>query len=304
MYDRVVITGYPPFIKDILELGLERGIQWPMHDVHLISAGEPFSESWRSYVLSLLGEHKHIYDITNVYGMSEVGVVGHETPKSILLRREFSHTPLLSLENITSLYQYYPSVRFLEVKDDHGLLLTANADFPLVRYETRDMGGVARFEDIVTEGEYGHYKEVATENNVDLEQWTLPFVFLLGRRDFSVTLYGLNIYTENIKMALDDTDLAPSLSGLFIMEVVDKDERLNQQLHITIEMDRDVAPTDALCTAIKTAIIAGLQRYNSEYTKLRSSLGSKVDPEISLVRYGQIDTVRGKKHKWVRKTAA
>lgn len=300
MYDRVVITGYPPFIKDILELGLKSGIAWEKQDVHLITAGEPFSEHWRDYVLGLIGKGKRIYDITNVYGMSEVGVVGHETPISILLRRYFADSPVLSKENITSLYQYYPSVRYLEVEGASDLLLTANADFPLVRYETRDMGGIATLADIVSDRK-DELAQQAEYHGVDLALWQLPFVYLLGRRDFSVTLYGLNIYTENVKMSLDDAGFASQLSGLFIMEVIEKDEQLNQQLRITIELDRDIPVSETLRDAIRRAITTGLRRYNSEYAKLHASLGTTVEPHIILVPYGDLETIRGKKHKWVKR---
>lgn len=302
MYDRVVIAGYPPFLKDIVEHGISEGITWSDHDVHLIPAGEPFTEKWREHVLKLLGKEKSIHGIVNVYGMSECGIVAHETAQSVLLRHNFETGALLgvpSIENITCLYQYYPTKRFIEIEEDSSILLTSDADFPLVRYETRDMGGTFELGDI-SKNNQERISDLAKASNIDFDKWQLPFVYLLGRKDFSVTLYGLNIYTDNIKMSLDTDELSDTLSGLFIMEVVE-DEQLNQRLTITIELEKNKTSSEELSQTIVSALIAGLRTYNSEYSKLYSSLGERTYPHVVLVAYGALDTVRGRKHKWVKR---
>ena len=43
-YDQVVLLGYPPFLKDVVDEGVARGVDWPRYQIKMVMAGEVFSE--------------------------------------------------------------------------------------------------------------------------------------------------------------------------------------------------------------------------------------------------------------------
>ena len=42
LYDQTVLLGYPPFIKNVIDAGLLRGIEWPAYRIKMVLAGEVF----------------------------------------------------------------------------------------------------------------------------------------------------------------------------------------------------------------------------------------------------------------------
>lgn len=304
LFSRVVLAGYPPFVKDILEYGIECGVDWRQMNIHFLFAGEAVSETWRKWVLTLSG--KDVNDLTltaNIYGMAESGMVAHETPLSQTFRRYLGalvgtvpHLP--DVHKITGLYQYYPLARYFEVVAHDSLVLTANAGIPLIRYSTRDNGGIL-WPDTLTTKTKSDIASLAQQYYIEPKQWQLPYVYLHGRKDLSVSLYALMIYNENIKYALEHSLYFSRLSGLFTMSVVHT-RNMNQQLKILIELSRGTRPTDTLRHALADEIVKNVSVINTEYAKLYSAVGSRAKPRITLVPYGDLQTVRGKKHKWVK----
>ena len=301
-YDRVVLAGYPPFIKDIIEFGEETGVRWSAIDLRLFFAGEAVSEVWKEGVLKRIGHPGESGRAINLYGMAEAGMTAHETPLSMLVRanlKAFSGMP--DADEVMGLYQYYPTMRYFEVVEDHSLLLTANAGLPLIRYSTRDTGGIIRYADL--KGLGSGFSGLARRARVDVKAWQLPFVYLYGRKDLSISLYAVNIYVENVKRALERSSFADMLSGLFIMST-DHADNLDQRFSLTVELSSRTSPHAQMTDALAKEIIATVRTVNSEYAKLYSVVGDKAAPHITLVPYGAIDTIPGRKHRWVRRQAA
>ena len=297
LYDRIILSGYPPFIKDVIESGLADGIRFKNLDLRLFVAGEAISELWRDRVLSLIGA-KDPTRIINLYGMAETGAVGHETPLSITLRRLAPRLPtvrdLLSYDGMTAaLYQYDPTVRYLEVGENSTIMMTARAGLPLVRYNTRDQGGLLSYSDALAHIKKGGVRE-------RFEDWQLPLVYLFGRRDLSLSLYAFNVYVENIKHCLERYPRPKELSGLFSMRV-EHDESFDQQFEIAVELARGVSPTRKSAHELAEHIARTLRTVNSEYNKTYDSLGKRVHPHVTLIPYGAMDTLPGRKHRWVKR---
>jgi phenylacetate-CoA ligase len=303
LFSRVVLAGYPPFVKDILDHGIMNGVDWKSIDLRLLFAGEAVSEVWTGKVLNLIGRDNSELDrAINIYGMAESGVVAHTTPVSTLLRRNLGElaktiSGLPDAGQVMGMYQYYPLARYFEVAGDDAIVLTANAGLPLIRCGTRDNGGIL-WQEILA---HDSVKELADARDVDLTQWQLPFVYLSGRKDLSISLYALNVYIENIKYALETSGYAPQLSGFFTMGVTQTDN-LDQRFEIAIELAKGGIPSTALAEALAQEVIAKVSLVNSEYAKLYSTIGDRAKPHITLVPYGDIQTTPGKKHKWIKRT--
>ena len=65
---------------------------------------------------------------------------------------------------------------------------------------------------------------------------------VFGKSDNTCFLYGVNIYPENIKMALDEKSLQNWLTGRFVMQVKNKTNQ-DQYLRITIELKNEIKPS-------------------------------------------------------------
>jgi phenylacetate-CoA ligase len=297
-YEQVVIGGYPPFVKDLIEEGARLGIRWPKLSTRLIMGGESFSEEWRDYVLELLGSDNP-YDATNLYGVADVGVVGHETPLSITIRRAYNSDNELirqrfGTEILPSLSQFDPSKRHIE-KVDGELVITSNSGIPLVRYNLKDTGDVLTKEELVEPVA----KLLGSQfNNINE---TFPFVYLNGRKDFSITFYGLNVYPENIKAALVDRRIRELVTGKFTMATV-SDNNMDQTFELNIELTNGRAASDEGQKLIETVVLEKLTTLNSEFRKLHDAIAEKASPNVHLITFGdQSYFARGVKHKWARK---
>jgi phenylacetate-CoA ligase len=304
LYEQTILTGYPPFIKDVVDEGTLNGIKWRKLNVKFIWAGEAFSEEWRDYVLRLAGSRNPFFDSINIYGSADASILGHETPVSILLRRIYNRrrktaetvfgTPILP-----SLVQYYPERRFFETIDSE-LVFTASAGIPLVRYNIHDTGGTMEYKDLIAPVEPQFQKELA-KHHINKLHWQLPFIYLNGRKDFTVTIYAVNIYPENIKAALVDPKVRSWVTGRFTMATKYRSD-MDQYFEINIEMAKGVEIEDDYIKLAKSTIIKKLIKLNGEYNKLHNAIGAKAEPTIHLVPQGDSRYfANGVKHRWVKK---
>ena len=295
-FDQVILAGYPPFIKDVISFGKEAGVKWEDMNIRLLLGGESISEPWRKNLLSLLGGPQSLVRIISVYGMAETGFIAHETPLSIALKQELSASSadiFPQQEKIAGFYQYYPATRYFEVVEEDSLLLTADAGIPLIRYYTRDSGGIADYAAVMRQK-----KTLAGLPAAEVGNWQMPFLYLYGRKDLSVSFYALKMYVGNVKSALEQSPFYSQLSGLFTMRV-EQTANFDQRLEFTIELSRGQEPSEHMTHIVAEFLHHKLQETSSEYTKLCTAIGERATPHVTLVPYGTITTVPGKKHKWV-----
>ena len=304
LFDRVILVGYPPFIKDILDLGRESGVEWKKIDIHFLTMGDSMSDLWRERVLDMVGKKNSLTTLINLYGMADAGgAIAYETPVTLTARKLLQEKGVVeglpTFSSIIGLFQYYPTYHYLE-EVNGTLVMTTNAGLPLIRYSTRDNGGVLGFNEMTNRLGNQFFKRI-DDHKIDITPWQLPFVYLQGRRDLSILFYALNIYIENVRTALESTLLSNQLSGIFIMSV-NQNNSLDQELLFTIELSQGINPSPELTKNLTEEVAEQLSRVNSEYAKLHSELGERADPKIILVPFGKIDTIPGKKHKWVKRT--
>ena len=306
-YDQIIIAGYPPFVKDVIDEGPRRGINWKQFNIKFLFAAESFSEGWRDYMYKKIGAKNPYKDSLNIYGTADACILAHETPLSICIRRIALQNPSLygriftDTKRVPTLAQYNPTLRFFEEKDG-TLFLSARSGVPLFRYDVGDSGSIIRFSEM---------EKILNTHGVDIRHETkkhgilipqLPFVSVFGRSDFTAFLYGVNIYPENIRDALEHADIAHFVSGKFTM-LTGHDRKKNQYLEINIELQSsEPFAKDSAKKIIEEVIIAMLKEKNSEYRKLFEVMGSRVRPRINLYPHGYPEFFRpGIKQKWYQK---
>ncbi|MGW4062935.1 phenylacetate--CoA ligase family protein [Amycolatopsis sp. NPDC004747] len=256
-FDQVVLLGYPPFVKDVVDTGLAEGIAWPAYALKLVLAGEVFSEQWRELVARRAGIADPVRDIASLYGTADAGVLGTETPRSAGIRRFFAGRPDLASEvfgdaRLPTLVQYDPASRFFEVHEG-TLVITADGGIPLIRYHLADDGGLLPHEELLGFcARHGFTPPPGPD---------LPFVYVFGRSLFTVSFFGANVYPENVTVGLEQPGISDTVTGKFVVESVEDADR-DRRLRITVE----TAPgATADAGRIAAAVRAQLVRLNSEF---------------------------------------
>ncbi|MFS8097162.1 phenylacetate--CoA ligase family protein [Lentzea alba] len=256
-FEQVVLLGYPPFVKDVIDTGLTQDVDWPAYAIKLVLAGEVFSEQWRDLVSQRAGIADPLRDIASLYGTADSGVLGTETALSVGIRRFFATRPDLAREvfgdsRLPTLVQYDPASRFFEVHEG-TLVVTADGGIPLIRYHIADEGGLFEHAELLD--------HCAGHGFTPPEGPELPFVYLFGRSLFTVSFFGANIYPENVTVGLEQPGISATVTGKFVIESVE-DADSDRNLRITVE----AAPgTTADAARIAESIRTQLLHLNSEF---------------------------------------
>lgn len=195
--------------------------------------------------------------------------------------------------------QYDPVSRFFETNEGTLVVSGENA-VPLVRYHIADKGGVLSFDEM---WHFLKQQGVETINdlglNDDFQPRNLPFVYVFGRADFTVSYYGANIYPENVTVGLEQPAFMAWLSGKFVLEI---QEAVNgdNYLHIAVELLPGIEPEVTLAPVIAESIRAQLLRLNSEFTNYVPA--ERQLPQITLHSFADADYFpTGVKHRYTRR---
>jgi phenylacetate-CoA ligase len=307
-FDQTVLCGYPPFLKDVIDTGLSRGVPWERYAIKLVLAGEVFSEEWRS----LMGERAKItapcYGSASLYGTADAGVLGCETPLSVAIRKLLAESPeaardLFGEPRLPTLVQYDPLSRFLEAEGG-ALYISCDNGVPLVRYNILDKGGVIGYDAMLA-----FLKERGLDPMAELDPpperrgvRRLPFAYVFGRSDFTVSYFGANIYPENVTVGLEQPGVKEWTTGKFVL-LVEEDEDKNKRLSVIIELAPGAQATEERRRAAAESIERHLVRQNSELANYVPA--GKRTPAITLLPLGDpAHFPVGVKHRYTRRSPA
>jgi phenylacetate-CoA ligase len=309
LYDQVILGGYPPFVKDVVEEGVNSGIDWKSLNLKgIIFSAEGFSEKFRDYVLIKAGLKNPLRASLNHYGTVDLGTMSHETPLSILVRRlTLDHKNLNDLifediNRLPTLTQYDPRVFYFE-EVNRGLICSANSGIPLIRYDLKDKGGIFGFQSL---------KEKFTEAGLNLNEQiqnykiqetirTLPFVFVYERSDLVVSWSGANIYPEHIRECLQKDWLQKYVTGKFTMQIKHKKNH-SPYLLINSELKPKVKQGAVLAKRLQSEVIKTLLEKNSEFKNNYLSSPKQNVPIVKLWPYSSAPYFTpGGKQKWTLK---
>jgi len=303
-FEQTVLLGYPPFVKDVVDAGSAEGIDWPRHCVKMVFAGEVFSEEWRTLVGQRLGSRSPCYDSASLYGTADGGVLGNETPLSIAIRRFLAANPKAARElfgesRLPTLVQYDPISRFFELHEG-TLVVSGDNGVPLVRYHIADQGGIVSHEamhDFLRDWGAGSLSDYGLDETRPSRP--LPFVYVFGRADFTVSYYGANIYPENVTVGLEQPGIMEWVSGKFVLEAKE-DAQGDKYLSVTVELLPGVAPDEGKVRAIAESVRAQLLRLNSEFANYTPP--EKQQPQVRLRPFEDPEYFpAGVKHRYTRR---
>ena len=280
---RYLISGYPPFLKHLLDEGERRGFPWADYELHGLVGGEGMTEELRDLLLQRFASVFSGYGATDI----EIGMAG-ESPVSVALRRLARARPDIRRElfgtdpRLPMVFQYNPLIHFMEVNTRGEVICTVSRLdqlAPRIRYNVHDAGGIV---------DYARVREVLARHGFDLDHlhrspevngprgplpWAtpvpLPFLWIHGRRDATVSVMGSNIYPEDVETVVyGDPLVAPRLHS-FQLSVVD-DASGTPRPAVALEMTDLDGVDDAWRAATASRIRDGLAEINQDY---RQSVG-------------------------------
>jgi phenylacetate-CoA ligase len=300
-FEQVVLLGYPPFLKDVVDSGLSNGLDWSAFHPKLVMAGEVFSEEWRTLVGERFGTTEPCSDSVSLYGTADAGVLGNETPLSVSIRRFLAQRPdaareLFGESRLPTLVQYDPRSRYFEVQDG-TLLFSGDNGAPLIRYHIADSGGLVPYESMLAFVRSHGFDPIASLGGRGVR--ALPFVYVFGRADFTVSYFGANVYPENVTVGLEQSPISEWVTGKFVMQTREDDDR-NAYLAIVVELRQSVAPSDDKLRAIADSVLHHLRRLNSEFAHYVPA--ERQPPRVALAPAGDPEYFPvGVKHRYTRR---
>lgn len=307
-FDHLILCGYPPFLKDVIDEGPQHGINWKKFSTRIVFAAESFSEEFRDYVMRATGIRNPYTGTMNIYGSADLGTMAEETPIAILGRRlALAHPDIYkkifhNVHRLPTLAQFHPGFTNFESAGGE-ILCTGDNALPLVRYAIGDRGGVLSFRKFVesfAESEIDIRKEAARRGLLKTIV-EFPFVYIYERSDLSTKLYGAIIYPEHIKRGTYHPSVAKDISGKFTM-FTRFDRRHNEYLEINIELKPGVRPTKDIKRLVEHAVSESLLEHNAEHRNNASLMPGKVSPRIILWKHEHpFHFKTGIKQKWVKK---
>ena len=307
-FDQVIIGCYPPILKDIIDLGIEEGVDWGKYNLGVVFSAEGFSELFRDYIYKY-AKLGNIYTSTlNHYGTVDLGTMSHETAASIMIRRQAVESKELfeelfgEINRQPTLTQYLPELFYFEEVDEN-IVCSSYSGIPLIRYDLKDHGGM------LTEQQVRNaYKSSGRDFNKELKSngildkyWNLPYVYLYERSDLSVTFSGAQIYPQEIHKALFDEALHKRITGKFTM-ISSYDKQARNYLELNIELRKNVSGNNELKKIILEKVVKQLLKENSEYRVLYSEDNKALTPRIKFWPHEHDLHFGGRgKQKWVKR---
>jgi phenylacetate-CoA ligase len=286
-FDQVVLLGYPPFVKDVID----SGSGWSQYPMRMVFAGEVFSEEWRELVAARAGIADAVSSTASLYGTADAGVLANETPRSVSIRRFLAQRPDLARDlfgdaRLPTLAQYDPASRHFEVYEG-TLLFSGDSGVPLVRYHIADEGGLIPAADLLA--------FCSAHGFTPAEGPDLPFVFVFGRSLFTVSYFGANVYPENVTVGLEQPGISDWVTGKFVLETYEDEDR-DRRLRVTVELAPDKAGDPDL---LADSIHGHLVRLNSEFANYVPA--ERQRPEVVLLPFGDPGYFPvGVKHRYTR----
>jgi phenylacetate-CoA ligase len=283
-----LIAGYPPFLKHLVDEARTRNFPLEQYRLNGLVGGEGMSEGLRDYLQLTFGKIYSGYGATDL----EIGIAG-ETPVAVAIRRlarqrKDVRTALFGNDSrLPMLFQYNPLMHFVEVNERGDLLFTITRRSilsPRIRYNVQDQGGVARFDAIEKKlGLLGI--RLSDLTGVDpASLLNLPFLWVFGRRDYTISVMGANIYPEDLEQCLyAEPELARSTHS-FCMSVSDGP---GGDVRPRFLFEVNGVPDEVMAEKYRQRIPQQLRKFNNDFKEAWKEYPETLVPEIELYAIGQ-----------------
>jgi phenylacetate-CoA ligase len=265
---RYLVCGYPPFLKHVIDAGSARGVDWEKYRIGALVGGEAISEEMREYI------ERCFRPVYSAYGASDVDMgIAAELPLTVWMRRRAASDSSLrralfgSEERFPMLFQYNPVDYNIETNGAGELIITVNREkalSPRIRYNLHDAGGTITYEDAM--------KRLASAGLLDesrraLEgepRWRMPFLYLFGRSDSTVSYMGANIYPGDVEKAIFQSAADHARFGAFCVEMMATGHAHEERPCVHLEA-LQALDEPSVREELRTRLVAHLSQVNRDF---------------------------------------
>ena len=239
-----VVCGYPPFLATFLDAAAARGIDLSGYELWGFVGGEGMTEVLRTRLQRVFGR------VLSAYGASDldIGVAG-ETELAVAIRQaaaadpEFAQALFGHTGRLPMVFQYDPATYHVEtVGGELVVTVTRKLLSPRVRYAVHDAGGSLTFQHVLAVAE-AHGVQLPTGGAA-----RLPFLYVAGRIDSTLSHMGANLYPEDVDSALGVlAEQHPEFGlGAFCLELADAANGMSvPRIHVEARVAAAVEAQDA-----------------------------------------------------------
>jgi len=272
MFDQIVWVTNPSSINILYAL-LRDDKEMLNGSVYFAVVGEYFTESFREKIALKFGHNQdNVYVVKTGYGSADTGDLGIESRETILLRKFLNNHPeiskkLLGEKSPPMLFERNTHA-FMETIDGN-LIVTKDQFVPLIRYNTKDTGGIIK-------------KEIFRNTGIDKELYdSLPdeILYIFGRTSDAVVFYGTNLNIYASGDFLNTLDETYAYGGLYEVKKTEKDDV--EFLEFTIFV---LEASDGLAEKYKDALIRFLKASSNEFTAKYDKLSAAAGEELIKVK--------------------
>jgi phenylacetate-CoA ligase len=221
-----VLNGYPPFLKYLFDEGERRNFKWQNYTIHVLVGGEGMSEGLRDYLL------RYAKTVYSGYGASDLEIgIGGENPLTVMIRKlaekdlALRKTLFGEDHRLPMLFQYNPLDHLVEIVDKE-VIVTISKPWtlsPRIRYNIKDEGGMLTFDEMKQRLQSHHIDLTELERKCNYPRWYLPFLFIYGRKDSTVSVMGANIYPEDVESIVYSVPLLARSINAFAISLEEDD---------------------------------------------------------------------------------
>jgi len=261
-----IICGYPPFLRSLLDAAEARGVDLSGVTLYGFVGGEGMTEAGRARL------ERTFTTVWSAYGASDLDIgVAAETPISIWLRQRAAADPELAaalfgrVDRLPMIFQYDPCDYHVETiaspTGANELVVTVTRPMlsPRIRYNVGDEGGTITFAAAIAECRRLGLDSAQAEKS----PFHLPFLFIHGRSDQTLSFMGANLYPEDVAVGIGGHPDADHL-GAFCLELVEvDDDEVRPVIHL--EVQASVASRADLASEIVVAIRDRLTAASADY---------------------------------------
>jgi phenylacetate-CoA ligase len=277
---RYVITGYPPFLKVLVDTA---DIDWTQYDVCAVVGGEGMSEPLRAAL------NQCFRKTISSFGASDLEInLAVETSFTIALRQAIASDESLGRdlyghEPVPMIFQYDPLNCLIETDDERSLLFTLNRlenVSPRIRYNIHDRGIVRSMKAV---------RDVMRDRGVSLNEaeptLELPLLFHWGRQNNAVGFYGCKITPEDIQhVILRVASLTSNVANFALHPFEDTDA--NKRLELWLELEQGVAIPEST-NDLNAAVWRELAAVNQDFRESIKMIPAGRSPTLKLFPFGQ-----------------
>ncbi|ORY33295.1 hypothetical protein BCR33DRAFT_791513 [Rhizoclosmatium globosum] len=285
-FHQTVIAGYPPFVKTLIDQGSPSTslgqLSPPLH-LRRRSILRRMAHPRRNPRWNPNPSQKHGLHLRNsrLRRPSQRNSPNRHHPQFPRVSSRPDEN-LFGKDRIPSFMQYDPLNRYFERHPTDGSLVVTTMPppprgdmaMPLVRYCIGDDGN---------------------------EDSKASFVWVFGRAFWTVSMYGANVYVENIMVGLEQPDVCHLVTGKFVLGLNEDPDDLRLLLRVELAIGVDAGDSDgAVGQKIAASVTKELKRLNSEFANYVPE--EKHAPIVHLYNAGDATYFPvGVKHSYIKK---